>query len=620
MRWPLAGLWAAGLLGLAWALWLAAVPAHAQPAPAATRGAVTLSDGSPSFAADPLAQGWLDDAGTATLEDVLQSPARFSPVAADVVHRLRPGAALWLRLKLLRAEGQQQWLLDFPNPLVDRVEVWQRDDKGRWRSQSAGDTIAVDRWPERGRYPSFRLDLPAGQARDVYVRVHGALPTSVPMRLASDAAHGQQQQLEYLVLGGAFGALLLLIATCAAQSWAYRDRGYSWYAVYAALSTLSVSAYTGVAAHFLWPHTGSWADAAPGFTAFLATGAAVLFVRHLTGVPSRHPRFGRFTLVAGWLGLPLAPAYLFAERQLALDTLSLYFSLVTVVNIASAWLAWRRHDVVGKWVLIAYAPLVVGLGAATLRLLGVLPVSPVTQYGIVAAIVIEVPMLLLALSIRTRDRHGAQIREQALSSQDALTGLLASHLFQDRVWQVVSRYKRDREDAAIAFIDLVNYQRIKQHLGQTVAEQSLLRAVIKLRRLVRDVDTVARVGESRFGLIMEGVGSRVVVTDRAARLIAAGLMPLQGLKPEVTLQFHIGAVLLREREIEADEVPLALAELLASMSPRTRRPIRFLKGEETQPVPLEAQASERAGPDSEPDAPSAPGTVGATLSRTPTLP
>ena len=159
---------------------------------------------------------------------------------------------------------------------------------------------------------------------------------------------------------------------------------------------------------------------------------------------------------------------------------------------------------------------------ALVRLFGWLPVSFGTQYAIVVAMALEVPLLLVALNIRSRERHGAQIRELALSSQDALTGLLAPHLFHDRLRQVVARYKRDRENAAIVFIDLVNYPRIKDYYGSAVAEQSLLRSVIKLRRLLRDVDTVSRIGEARFGLILEGVTSRIAVTDRAARLIAAG--------------------------------------------------------------------------------------------------
>jgi GGDEF domain-containing protein len=133
----------------------------------------------------------------------------------------------------------------------------------------------------------------------------------------------------------------------------------------------------------------------------------------------------------------------------------------------------------------------------------------------------------------------------------------------------------------------VNYPRIKNYYGTAVAEQSLLRCVIKLRRLLRDVDTVSRIGEARFGLILEGVTSRIAVTDRSARLIAAGLMPLQGLKPDVTLQFHIAAVLLEERISEAPELADALGELLATMSPRTRRPIRFLEPEVTLPASVE---------------------------------
>ena len=113
----------------------------------------------------------------------------------------------------------------------------------------------------------------------------------------------------------------------------------------------------------------------------------------------------------------------------------------------------------------------------------------------------------------------------------------------------------------------------------------------QLRRLLRDVDTVSRVGEARFGLVLEGVTSRASVTDRAARLIAAGLMPLKGLKPEVTLQFHIAAVLLDERCVDAPELAAALSDLLKSMSPRTRRPIRFLEPEATQRMPLEGITS-----------------------------
>lgn len=591
--------WALAVRGLALAaaLFLLAGAALAQGLPQ-RHGTVLLGDGAGSHPTEALAQVWFDERGTATLEQVQQPGVAFAPGAPDVVHELRPGTAVWLRFRLLRAEGsRQQWLLVFPNPLLDQVDVWQRDERGRWRSQSAGDTVAVDRWPEPGRYPVFRLDLPGGHARDVYVQVRGAVPANVPLRLTTDVAHGQQQQIEYLWLGLATGALLLLLTACLAQSWVHRDRTYAWYAGYAGLSMLCVLSYTGVAAHQLWPFAGAWADAGTGCLAALAGAGAILFVRKLTGLQARYRRLARVALLAGWAGVPLAVFYLFFERKLALDTLAAYLFGTTLLNMGVAWFCWRRGDVVGLWVLIAYAPLTVAVLATMLRLLGWLPSSFVTQYAVVVAMILELPLQLLALSIRSRDRHGARIREQALASHDALTGLLAQHLFHDQLRQVVARFKRDRDDAAIVFIDLANHGRIKTHFGQAVAEQSLLRSVIKLRKLVRDVDTVARIGEARFALIMEGVRSRAVISDRAARLIAQGLMPVPGVKPEITLQFHVAAVLLCEHAVEAAELAQSLDALLASMSSRTRRPLRFLEPPQTQPAPLAASAEDSgAGP------------------------
>ena len=68
----------------------------------------------------------------------------------------------------------------------------------------------------------------------------------------------------------------------------------------------------------------------------------------------------------------------------------------------------------------------------------------------------------------------------------------------------------------MVYVELVNYGYIKRSHGIAVAEQSLLRCVIKLRRIMRDVDTAGRVDEACFGLIMEGVSSREMITAMAA--------------------------------------------------------------------------------------------------------
>jgi len=411
------------------------------------------------------------------------------------------------------------------------------------------------------------------------VRIRHATAANFPVVLDTAAAHGRHQQLEYLALGLAFGAMLLLIIGCLAKGYAYRDPVFAWYAAYAALTTLGVASYTGVAAHLLWPGLGLAGDTVMPVLACAAAASTVLFVRTILGLRRRFPLLDRLLLALAVAGLVLAPLPALLPKSMGVPLVSACVVTGTVTALLVALAAWSRGDGVAKWVFAAYLPMVLAVLLGVLRVLGWVPLNFATQYAVVGAMAVEVPLLLVALFIRSRDRHGAQVREQALSTQDALTGLLAPHLFTDRLRQVVTRHRRDRQNAAVMYIDLVNYGRIREYFGGAVAEQSLLRSVIKLRRLLRDVDTVSRVGEARFGVILEGATARSSVSARATRLIAAGLMPLPGLKPDVSLQFHVAALLLSERPMEADEVAAALAAQLAQMSPRTRRPIRFIDAE-----------------------------------------
>jgi diguanylate cyclase (GGDEF)-like protein len=582
-------------------LLLQAGPAQAQPV-------LALNDANPVLDARADAHAWIDTEGQAVIEQVAAAkggPA-FAPAAADTVYSLGPRAALWLHYRIAKSSGSRQdWLLAFPLPLLDLATVYQRTAAGAWTSQTAGDTVAVSSWPEPGRYGQFELKLPDNGVHDVYVRIQHQTEVSIPVRVSTRNYQAQRLQLEYLAIGVVFGALVLLIIACVVQSWVYRDRAYGWYSVYAVIMALVVAAWTGVAGHFLWGSFSTWNNMAQGFLAILGGGSALLVVHHLCGTGSRHKWFERLAYRTGMAGVPLAMAYLFMERGPGVALLGVYLVVVVALGTSRAYMTWRRQDVVGFWVLAAFSP----LGLVTLlivtSILGLFSISWLYHYGLMAALAIEVPLLLVALNTRSHERHAVEAREQAMSSQDALTGLLAAHLFHDRFKQVVGRAQRHQEPAAVVYIELVNYRYIKKTWGTAVAEQSLLRSVIKLRRILRDVNTVGRIDEARFGLILEGVSTRTPVTELAARLIAAGLMPLKGLKPEVVLQFHVAGVLLSERLGSHEDISAALADLLHSMASRTRRPIRFLEPELTHPMPL-ATDSGFDGADSGPQAPHAP--------------
>ena len=563
---------------------LAGSQAHAQPI-------TTLNDQTPSLQLNAASLMWIDTAGQSSIDQLTDSKAAllFVPSRADTIYDLGKQAVLWQRYRFKRApDSRPNWVLAFPQPLLDKVTVYQSNSAGGWSSQSAGDTVPVASWPEPGRYAQFQLQLPDAGVRDVYVRIQNVTRLTLPVRVSMRSVQSQILQEEYLVAGVVFGALLLLIVACVVQSWVYRDRAYGWYAFYSFILMLFLASWTGVAGHLLWNSANHWNDTAPGVLGILSGATALLVIHHLCGVGSHYRWYESLTYAIGAGGMPVALAYSLVERSIGVPMVALYVTAVVITAMTRCWITWRRHDVIGLWLMAAFTPMAVPTMLIVVTILGFISSSAITQYGIVVGLMAEVPLLLIALNLRSRERHSMEARAYALAGQDALTGLLSAHIFHDRFKQVLARFRRQKEPAAVLYIELVNYRYIKKNWGAAVAEQSLLRSVIKLRRILRDVDTVGRVDEARFGLILEGESSRQPVTELAARLIAAGLMPLKGLQPEVILQFHIAAAMLGENHGSELEITAALADLIRHMGPRSRRPIRFLEPELTRPVPIES--------------------------------
>jgi len=579
-----AGLVVALLLAALLGLW--STTSQAQPV-------IVLGDQVPVIDLQASGLAWVDAQAEARIEQMAAGAYRASmtPAQANTIYRLGAQAALWQHYRFRKPAGaRQDWMLEFPLPLLDRVTVFQQDKYGYWTDQTAGDTVPVSSWPEPGRYAHFHLLLPDNGVHEVYVRIQHVTQVNIPVHAIAATALNQNLQRDYLVIGVVCGALVLLIVAGVVQGWVYRDQAYGWYAAYVTIMALVVATTSGMAGHFFWSNFAVWNNYAQGFLGLLGGSAGLLVVRSLCGITGRHRWFDHVVYGTGLAGPALAFAYIGMDRHWGVRLIGVYLVMVIVLSLGTAFAAWRRKDVVGAWVLAGFAPLALATLLVVARIFGWIPTTWLSQYAFMLSLAVEVPLLLMALNIRSRERHGVEAREQAMASHDALTGLLAKHIFNDRLQQMVTRARRNKESAAVVFVELVNYAYVKRIHGITVAEQSLLRSVIKLRRILRDVDTVGRVDEARFGLIMEGVSSREPVTAIAARLIAAGLMPLKGLKPEVVLQFHIAGVLLSEKLMDGPQLTQALENLLTSMAARTRRPIRFLEPELTRPMPLEVDS------------------------------
>jgi len=99
-----------------------------------------------------------------------------------------------------------------------------------------------------------------------------------------------------------------------------------------------------------------------------------------------------------------------------------------------------------------------------------------------------------------RKRAEDMIWRQA--NYDAVTNLPNRRLFRDRLEQELRKTQRDGSVLALFFIDLDRFKEVNDTLGHDIGDLLLVEAAQRIRRCVRETDTVARIGGDEFTVIL----------------------------------------------------------------------------------------------------------------------
>ena len=107
----------------------------------------------------------------------------------------------------------------------------------------------------------------------------------------------------------------------------------------------------------------------------------------------------------------------------------------------------------------------------------------------------DLGVFLIVIFILSEAKHLFR-RERELSREDFLTGLLNSRAFAEKLTSEITRVRRYRHQITIAYIDLDNFKQVNDRYGHHAGDLLLCAVANVLRGSVREVDAVARLGET----------------------------------------------------------------------------------------------------------------------------
>jgi diguanylate cyclase (GGDEF)-like protein len=143
-----------------------------------------------------------------------------------------------------------------------------------------------------------------------------------------------------------------------------------------------------------------------------------------------------------------------------------------------------------------------------------------------------------------KEEHAAAVRaaEQVehLAYHDTLTGLPNRSLFMDRLLVTLAQARRDMAAPAVFFLDIDRFKGINDSLGHSVGDAVLREVGNRIRKHVREADSVARFGGDEFTILIPTLERAEDAARIAEKVLEHVREPIQIADRELCVTVSIG--------------------------------------------------------------------------------
>ncbi|WP_169334466.1 EAL domain-containing protein [Hahella ganghwensis] len=144
-----------------------------------------------------------------------------------------------------------------------------------------------------------------------------------------------------------------------------------------------------------------------------------------------------------------------------------------------------------------------------------------------------------------------------LAHHDTLTELPNRLLFQGNLEQALTIAKRHNQLVALFFLDLDRFKLINDTLGHAAGDQLLKEVSLRLKRSVREEDTVSRLGGDEFTIILNELNDPEYLHTLARKIIEAVSKPMIINNREVAVSTSIGIAIFPDDALSAKDLAQA---------------------------------------------------------------
>ena len=146
-----------------------------------------------------------------------------------------------------------------------------------------------------------------------------------------------------------------------------------------------------------------------------------------------------------------------------------------------------------------------------------------------------------------------QISYEHQAKYDALTNIPNRSFLLEKIAEEIARFRRHGRFFAVLFLDLDHFKNINDSLGHAVGDKLLIKTAQRLRKVIREEDTLARLGGDEFVILLPDLdtdeNSAAMKAETIVQKVHATLVsPFSINKHVLSVSSSIGVALVSDKE------------------------------------------------------------------------
>ena len=417
---------------------------------------------------------------------------------------------IWLRSMIRNTSvTENAWVVELASPLLDYVDLYVIENGQILTYFPSGDRRPVASRPVSSLDFRFPITLVPGTETTLVWKIRSESAIDLPITLNDPEALKDADLKSYLNYGIFYGILIILSLYNFIFFLIFKKVIYLYYVGFIVFYAMMQLSFDGFTQLLLLPDYPWFYNAGVPFFVNLTIWSAVLFGQRFLETALYTPKLHSVLNVIIFINLVPMGMSFFDLYYLTVKFTTLLAAVTPMVLLSAALVVLPFNKRRARFYLGAWSLFFAGSTLLALHKFGLIPGTWIIVHSQQIGVLLKIVVLSYAL--------GDQL--QSLLYIDQLTGMGNRHSLQ-RIFSSAMHYaKKDKLPFAVLLIDIDDFKNINDSMTHRIGDQLLMLLSSRLKAHLRRYDTILRMGQDEFLIILERIQSTETLTHVAEQIL-----------------------------------------------------------------------------------------------------